>query len=363
MSAEHADIPPEAASTAAEAAEVMTARRPEDLLAVVPYRLGFHPRHSLVVLALHGPRRRFGFTARVDLPPRVLAQEVARYLLEVLRHQGCDAVLLVAYAESAADAQPLVRALRDRLEGAGMPLVDALRSDGRRWYSLTCAGPCCPAEGTPYDLTCHPFAARHVLRGRVALPDREALREQVAAVRGNRRAVMQDLFHDAERGLGRGGPGRGATGGPDVPGAPATGPAEHRAHLCWVRGFVESWTAAPRAVTDDEVAALAVRVAGIPARDTAWSLMSRANAATHLRLWQQVLTRVVPPYEPAVACLTAFAAWLDGNGALAWCAVERALAADPEYSWADLIVQSLERALPPTAWEPPPLEEVERRLG
>ncbi|MGH3355742.1 MAG: DUF4192 family protein, partial [Nocardioidaceae bacterium] len=76
-------------------------------------------------------------------------------------------------------------------------------------------------------------------------------------------------------------------------------------------------------------------------------------------LWQQVVTRVITPYVPAVACLTSFAAWLEGQGALAWCAVERALDADPDYSWAHLIVQTLEGALSPETWQPLPLEEIE----
>ena len=64
-----------------------------------------------------------------------------------------------------------------------------------------------------------------------------------------------------------------------------------------------------------------------------------------------------------MACLAAFAAWLQGDGALAWCAVERALAADPAYSWADLIVQSLEQAVSPSVWQPFPTEEIERFVG
>jgi hypothetical protein len=42
---------------------------PEGLLAAVPTMLGFHPRDSLVLLCLTGPRRRVGPVARVDLPP------------------------------------------------------------------------------------------------------------------------------------------------------------------------------------------------------------------------------------------------------------------------------------------------------
>ena len=320
---------------------VLRAGKPDDLLAIVPYRLGFHPKDSLVALTLEGPRRRFGFTARLDLPPLAQVPDVARYLVEVVTHHGADEVILVAYAEDDTVAGPLVHTLQQWLARTDVDLVDAYRCDGRRWFCYTCDQPCCPDPGTPYDLSPHPLVAEHVLLGRVALPDRAALRAQVSPVSGRRRAAMQKAFARAEDGL--------------------AGPVEAlgldravflRQTMAWVREFVGGWLAGPRPLTDDEVARLAVRVALVPARDVAWSMMTRPSAARHRELWQQVLTRVVPPYEPAVACLTAFAAWLEGHGALAWCAVERALEADPAYSWADLIVQSLEQAVSPSVWQP-----------
>lgn len=331
---------------------VLKARSPEDLLAVVPYRLGFHPHDSVVALTLNGPRRRFGFTARLDLPALPNVPDVARYLIDVLTHHSADEVVLIVYADDDAVAGPLVRTLEQWLDRADVDLVDAYRSDGRRWFCYTCDRPCCPDDGTPYDLSDHPLVAEQVLQGRVALPDREALRSQVAAVSGDRRAAMERAFERAEAELST------------VLEAHGLDPAGFvRAGMAWVRDFIEGWLAAPRPLTDDEVAQLALRVAVVPVRDIAWSMMSRPAAARHRELWEQALPRVIPPYEPAVACLAAFAAWLQGHGALAWCAVERALEADPAYSWADLIVQSLEKAVSPSAWKPVPLEDVERFAG
>jgi hypothetical protein len=114
---------------------------------------------------------------------------------------------------------------------------------------------------------------------------------------------------------------------------------------------VRDYVAAPRILGPAEVADLAVWAQAIPVRDAAWSLMTCSHASRHRSLWEQVLRRARAPYEPAVACLAAFAAWLEGNGALALCALDRARAADPGYSMASLIEEVIGSAVPPSRWD------------
>ena len=45
----------------------VTVSGPPDLIAVLPYQLGFHPRDCVVAVVLHG--RRMGMVARADLVP------------------------------------------------------------------------------------------------------------------------------------------------------------------------------------------------------------------------------------------------------------------------------------------------------
>ena len=73
---------------------------PRGLLAVVPSMLGFHPQESVVMLCLHGPRRRVGPVARVDLPPgrdRPLAEHLAEHA-----RRYADEVVVVSYQSHAA---------------------------------------------------------------------------------------------------------------------------------------------------------------------------------------------------------------------------------------------------------------------
>ncbi len=86
--------------------------------------------------------------------------------------------------------------------------------------------------------------------------------------------------------------------------------------------------------------------------------MTHANASIHVDLWRDVTRRTPVGLRAPAATLLGFAAWLSGNGTLAWCGVERALDADPGYSMANLLTQLLAGAVPPSSWEPIPQEEL-----
>ena len=70
------------------------------------------------------------------------------------------------------------------------------------------------------------------------------------------------------------------------------------------------------------------------------SRVSRTNCNTSAEL------------RAAPAGLLAFAAWLTGNGALAWCAVDLAQESQPDHGLASLICQALSGAVPPSVWQP-----------
>ena len=93
-------------------------------------------------------------------------------------------------------------------------------------------------------------------------------------------------------------------------------------------------------------------------RDVAWAEMTHANAGAHVDLWRDVVRRTPLELRAPAAALLGFAAWLSGDGALAWCAVERAQEAEPGYGLASLLTQVLAGALPPSSWEPIPHESL-----
>jgi hypothetical protein len=77
--------------------------------------------------------------------------------------------------------------------------------------------------------------------------------------------------------------------------------------------------------------------------------MDAEYRAAHLRLWTDVVRRAAPAYLPAPASLLAFTAWQSGEGALANIAIDRALAADPGYSLAQLLRDIMDAGVPPSA--------------
>ena len=83
-------------------------RGPADIIAVLPYHLGYRPADSLVVVCLR--RNRIGVVGRVDLPPPdVQPHLVAVELLPVVERERPDAVVLVGFEGEVGRAEPPIR--------------------------------------------------------------------------------------------------------------------------------------------------------------------------------------------------------------------------------------------------------------
>lgn len=295
---------------------------PGDAIAIIPYLLGFTPTESMVVIALEGPRKRFGPCFRMDLvsnPEEVSGQ--GAYVRDLVRHHGFGWVLIFAFSEQREPAEAALRASHGLLLAAGVGVLDAIRADGARWWSTTCSDPlCCHPAGTPYDIDTSRVAAEAVLAGLQRAPDRESLRAQFAPLGPERRRAVADAATALQ------------PGADPVP-------------------LVNAAFDTPESLTADQVAELAVAVQQIGSRDAAWSMMTRATAARHLGVWRVVMQSVPDELLPPVGSLAAFAAWLSGNGVLASHAAERVLEIDDHYSMARLVTEALQASLNPNTWD------------
>ena len=311
---------------------------PADLLALVPRLLGFHPDESVVVLTIGDARQ--PFHARVDLDGAD-ADDLLEHLCGVAVRGGVTRMAVVVYSGDADLARAAGETLAARLVAVGVEPVCLVRADGTRWWPLD-AGP--GAVGTAYDLSCHPLTAEGVLEGAVVLSSRQELADslvgdgsEASQVSELADAVLARLAHAvADRGT-------------------AIARDQLATEARWVGRRLRRFLEDRRRLDLHDVARLLVLTSlFLEIRDVALAEMSHPNAARQVELWRDVVRRAPVRFRAAPATLLGFAAWLSGNGALAWCAVDRAQDADPGYELARVLAEALAGAVPPWAWRPLP---------
>jgi hypothetical protein len=305
----------------------LRARGASDLLALIPYELGFHPHESLVAVFVCGGS--VGLIARMDLPAVSAAPGFAVELRDLARQNRANELVLFAYSEQPEPARSflggLLAALPARL------VNDALYVDGSRWWSLTCDQACCPAEGAPYDVAGHRLAAEAVFAGLTTRASRQELAATVAGPSSVEVPRLVELAAEVRRAR-----------------ADRRSGEDPVARL--VRG-VQAGLADPGALDDRDCTELAVLVDQIRLRDLVWAMIDPESAEQHVGLWLRVVARVAPDLSAAPLALVGMAGWISGNGALLNCAGEELSRRHPDYSMGLLLEQISARAIPPRLWQ------------
>lgn len=351
---------PESKGPESKGPERLTVRSVEDLIALVPVVIGFEPEESLTLLSFAARPPGRTFHARVDLPPvrgrpagdhspegtagtagadgadgppePAALREMVRSLTEPVVAHRVSLCALVIHSRRPVLAAAVARRTAQALAGGNsrsprVRLVGCLRAHDRRWFRLPgpqdLPGPGA-AEGVPYDVSLHPFVLRSVVAGRVLHASRAAL---AASLDPDPPAVDRVRTRTA---------GRSSSRGSD--------------EETWARAVVGSAVGRRVPLAADDGARLLHGMLEIRVRDAAWSTMTRATAPQHVALWTDLVRRAPSELLAAPGSLLAFAAWLAGDGALAWCALDRVGAADPDYPLAGLVAAALERACDPDIW-------------
>jgi Domain of unknown function (DUF4192) len=224
------------------------------------------------------------------------------------------------YAARKQGLRALGSALVRHFEEHSIRVVDALYADGRRWFPLL---PGFGGTGVPYDPGTHPITAQAVFDGLVTFGSRADLAASIDPVPDQIASVIKAL---------------------------ADLPASGRHEVDWVESVLP---ARGELVLLDAagLARLLRAIQDLELRDLAWLQMRRGDADRQVEFWTWVVRRAPAELVPAPAALLAFAAWLAGRGALAWCALERCTEVDPGYSLAEVLTRLLEEAVPPHVWE------------
>ena len=183
---------------------------PRELLALIPFQLGFQPDESAVVVSLRGQRSRVGLVARVDLND--LADDggtqVARSLVRHLVTDGAASVVLVLYT---ADDVRTVKGggvasrARANLDQAAEHFIGRAACwvvGPRGYFNLDCIdSSCCPPQGRPlHGLQSTEVGAQMVLNGSRVAVSRDALVRVDAASPDARRSARRAGARWAARG-------------------------------------------------------------------------------------------------------------------------------------------------------------------
>jgi hypothetical protein len=350
----------------------ITLRGPAQLADALPYLMGYFPSDSVVMVALHGRRGRFGGRLRLGIPksPQEWAP-MAGNLADSLvanseRRSGRPDGIVVFLCQDPADGETgrqvmeRLRTFAQRLRVAcgalDVPVFEALCISGGRFWSYCCPDDrCCPSEGTglalPGTSVMAAAAAYAGIQVRGTLREMEdrltprpgdpaSLCKQVRALDGVGGAVVPRILS--------------GTGRAEV--------AEETLGLARVlikrlgqapppRG---SWAAADSAdddlVSDEEAATVVVGLQDRDTRDRAAEWMEGPEAAPALRLWRVLARRCVGPYDTYAApplTLAGWVAWSSGDEPEARAALGLALRADAEYTFAQLLHQACNEGLDP----------------
>jgi hypothetical protein len=334
---------------------------PHELLAIVPFVLGFHPTNSIVVLCLRD--NRLGLTQRLDLPLPEDAHSVASALMPPLVNENPDSVILIGYEACVGDSVPALESLTAALQSAAMRIHDRLVVSEGLWRSLDCHSPdCCPpgASFVPEATDVSRVVAEFIGQGIAPHPDRQALARQLEA--GPQAVAVAEALCSTQK----------------VRAEDDDCPAIPRAELfaAWPR-ILEPDAAV---ITVEDAALAAVSLFDIEVRDAmvAWLCpgtldlkelseevqklfcglekdwdeehINSASIASQNAVQDRLIRLcAMLPDDLAAPALSVFASfsWWRGNGALARVALARALRCDAEYRLALLLQQMVDLAIRP----------------
>lgn len=311
-----------------------TLTSPHDLLAAIPFLIGYHPQDSLVLVALKDEA--VGMAMRVDMPVGVSAEGYDLLASHFLR-DGADGAFIVAYVgEGAVDPENVLINTSAALVRAGIDIKESLIVRDNRFRSLICSDPtCCPPEGSAVpDLGSSRIAAEHVIAGHpMPFENVDGLVQSIAALPSSFESVWADevqafwVSSDSEeiQELQR----DGATAIIDLVGEYREG----------------------RGAEDRELAARVIgRLSDIQVRDFALGSHTDESADYYWAMWRDLLRIAPRGFVAPIACLFAAMAYERGEGALAHKGLDRGLGDDDQYSLAHLLRRVFTAGWPPQSF-------------
>ncbi|MBM7776343.1 AcrR family transcriptional regulator [Actinokineospora baliensis] len=322
----------------------------DQIIAALPYLIGFAPTDSLVALTIRETRE-IGPVIRLDLPRPPDRLPMAEHLAEILAaHRVEDALLIVVGGREPLHDKPFVTTVRQTLVESGVTVEHAFWTRsveaGQPWLSYDDP----EFTGTVADPDTTALAAQFTVEGVVVYPSREAMADSLAADPepdlDRRAALIDDL---------------------------ATEYATVADKLALIHQVIEEFDSPPTRdsrlmstvappprghptdpaptdpdLDDTRLAHLAIALSDPEVREACLAIPLGARDRPAARLWTR-LTRALPAPERAEPAFhLAVTAYLHGDGVYARVALGVALEADPRHSLAALLDSAAHHGIPPT---------------
>jgi Domain of unknown function (DUF4192) len=329
--------------------ETLRLNSPGELLETVPYLLGFHPEASVVLVGIDDDH--VAVTARIDLAAardfsaigsgvRVLKRADATAAVVIVYASADDRAMQFAPAQVPLPNLDVVERVRSAIRSARLSAIDAFFvQDGRWWsYSGRAAGRPDGVRGEPLpgDRAIGPASA--VFAGLQARPSRAAVEAVLDQDPDSQRERCLLDIEFAEHAMVQ---------------AALEGELM-RVHRSVKRALFAAAREADRALfpsprsdlTAGRLSRFAVGLSEIAIRDALWLAIDQERLDGRA-FWLQLLQRLPSPYDSAPLFLFGWATWRDGNGTLAAMAAQRALASEPGYTAAELLLSAIQSGLDP----------------
>jgi Domain of unknown function (DUF4192) len=300
---------------------------PGSILSIVGLIMGYEPSDGDTVMLGISGQGKIVMGMRLDSEDaRHIDQEQMSTVLANASRAGVESALIVGYGK---DVTPAVDHLRN-LIGQELPVRDALRVEGNRYWSYQCGDlDCCPVEGREFQAESEASTMLRAEGGLTSAPSRDVIAASIAGPEGEQAEAASQVWARA---------------------------------VAAPRSYPEAKELIVQAIADcregklpdrERAIELGAAITSMPVRDYAWALSDRESAEQTSELWKDVVRNVPAEAAAAPASLLAFTSWQAGNGVLANLAVDRALAADPGYSMARLVASAISAGIPPSLAEPP----------
>ncbi|GAB7007159.1 hypothetical protein JCM18899A_46330 [Nocardioides sp. AN3] len=293
---------------------------PDELIAAIPHLIGYQIDEALVVLASAQPGAP---NACIGLPtrPGEQLQMEAAILNAYRRHPGAE-VLLIAFSDERERAEVASAGVARELGEAGLKIRERLWAGEDVWVQLDTGNTGPRSARTQSIIDAHVVHDGH----RMPAASRVSLKQSLHGDPESVRRVLPTVIEHA---------------------AASTRAVERQWSLARAERFADD-----RRPLSDPDAARMMLAAAEGGHQAALSYQIGQDTAESLSsLWNDLTRRAPDELVAGPAVLAALAGWMRGNGALAWCALDRIPAEQRDSPLAQIVSLAQESALPPRVWD------------